>query len=1319
MKNHWLGLVIFSFATLIINVLLCQGQQSSQRLVFDQAETAGISGLRPFWDRPVVLAEDGAKAAMDRGNILKGNAAIWARELEWHRGYSHWMDVIDPKYQPKPADPAPGAIAFDAVHRSLLVRFPGCAEGVAEALKKGGRIARAELVLPFRETERLTPGYEEPSSFIGNMWDRLEPRWHAVAWRLRRAWKADPATGPTFNDAVKGRISWTRYGAQDDEHDRFPAQFGPAEVSKEKVESLDVTAAFLDQAYGRTLGERLRGVEECGFIVRKLEYYDMHFETPGYEWAAMTGGRGIIIGRPQLVLTIEPAQGSAEQVDLPPAADPLSRKGEWKPTAVLPDEKAFEALREKYAFRKPAWMPDWQWQRAQELYRLDGQANAFPAERREYVKWIDEILRMPPRAWHGFQAADQLTLVYDFADAFPPPVLDHLRLYWTAWLMPHRDTWDMVHNQYHQIYTPWRELGGDYVDRTGDWRGNKSFYRESYCRFMSTMNFNHTAAVGALLGGHFIGSDKAVADGRYGLEMFPLRLWSWFDGTLQEAIDHYYLSITLTDQKTFADYGPREFDRLMGRSLLWKSMEELSTCYHPMLRRYVSAGGRTTPFYATQVQDGVQHIAHVLCPKGALTDTDKVESRQEEIRRKAVNRPPIIGHDLSPRRVAMQSVKSPWAPEWVSAVFEDKPLPFEVTAAFRQWGAHIKEPKFKRSYMGRLYGLASFDYAASPTLNLQALWNRKETPPETAEDIGQLLVRFGYNRVNFIDTMKGGTLGNMGGSMAVLQHRNVMLILSSPNAGLKGSHFSPDKDEIRSIQTAACLFALREQPGWTISVDGKEISSLPFACKAGSRIAIQDGAVFVGIIPLETTDLGRDVEVMLKEGGEPVMVQSGEWMRESLLIENYFYRSDERFDLGRDPDRLDAACGGFVVVMGDRTEFAGLPAFQKHLDGIRIRRSHDPAANLVELTCEVGGDRLEMGFRPRGADSDDHQIVSEGIPYRRVNGKWPYLPEGVERESNLSILGRRSPLEKNGARLFLEPNQMGYVLTEPKTGVFLGANPLPDLSWFRFETPGGISLEADGRIGLGFFCVQPSAGKIDVEYALHPDLPADGAARCLIIAGMEKQPQVAINGAAPAKPPVRIRGLAPAAWAVPLVPGADPSALDAAAVAAAREEAGKAFAAGPSNVAVMVYERGEHYLLTRPGVGAWSFQRLWPVGSAFRVETPEGIAVTADGRLAFLQLVVDAHRNRIELAAPRYLNEPTSDSQKFDEKAKALVIFGPKAPPEVVVNGKPAGAEPVPAEVGGRQAFVVPLYDAAAGSVLEGLAERYASAQAKLPTSRP
>lgn len=222
MKNHWLGLVIFSFATLIINVLLCQGQQSSQRLVFDQAETAGISGLRPFWDRPVVLAEDGAKAAMDRGNILKGNAAIWARELEWHRGYSHWMDVIDPKYQPKPADPAPGAIAFDAVHRSLLVRFPGCAEGVAEALKKGGRIARAELVLPFRETERLTAGYEEPSSFIGNMWDRLEPRWHAVAWRLRRAWKADPATGPTFNDAVKGRISWTRYGAQTMNTTDFP-----------------------------------------------------------------------------------------------------------------------------------------------------------------------------------------------------------------------------------------------------------------------------------------------------------------------------------------------------------------------------------------------------------------------------------------------------------------------------------------------------------------------------------------------------------------------------------------------------------------------------------------------------------------------------------------------------------------------------------------------------------------------------------------------------------------------------------------------------------------------------------------------------------------------------------------------------------------------------------------------------------------------------------------------------------------------------------------------------------------------------------------
>jgi hypothetical protein len=61
----------------------------------------------------------------------------------------------------------------------------------------------------------------------------------------------------------------------------------------------------------------------------------------------------------------------------------------------------------------------------------------------------------------------------------------------------------------------------------------------------------------------------------------------------QESIDHYYFSISLKDQKVFADLAPIPFDRMMGRNILAKSVGELASAYHPSLKRFISSSGRT------------------------------------------------------------------------------------------------------------------------------------------------------------------------------------------------------------------------------------------------------------------------------------------------------------------------------------------------------------------------------------------------------------------------------------------------------------------------------------------------------------------------------------------------------------------------------------------------------------------------------------------------------------------------------------------------------------------------------------------------------
>ena len=144
---------------------------ASETLILEQPQIAGISGFRVFWDTPIVLADDGLVVETTHTPGGTGLNAVWAQESR-EKGRK------------------PAAIVFDAVHRSVLVRFPGSAERIAEALGKGFGLERVELALPHRATELWAEGYAEPPgmSFLDDLWEKKQPRWHAVAWALRQPW---------------------------------------------------------------------------------------------------------------------------------------------------------------------------------------------------------------------------------------------------------------------------------------------------------------------------------------------------------------------------------------------------------------------------------------------------------------------------------------------------------------------------------------------------------------------------------------------------------------------------------------------------------------------------------------------------------------------------------------------------------------------------------------------------------------------------------------------------------------------------------------------------------------------------------------------------------------------------------------------------------------------------------------------------------------------------------------------------------------------------------------------------------------------------
>ncbi len=1047
-------------------------------LTFDRPETAGISGFRKWWDVPQV----GSARAMSTNGLV-----------------------------------------FDAVHRSLLVRFPGAAEKIAAELDKGCVIRKVELVLPFAATDVGThdgqpDSYEDRESFGGaENYAKNKPQWHALAWVLRKPWAADTNSGPTFNAYINGSGYWAKYGAQDTNQDRFPLRFGPTEVSLKQPEGrVDVTAALTDAEFGKTLAARLRTIEDCGFLLRKWEVYDFRFRKPGdgaYEWQVGTGGFGLYVKPPRLVVTLAPGKGPKVGTLPPAAAIPalvteLKAKGKaGQPTAVLPTPDELKALLAKHAPTKPAGMADWQWTRLQELNAMGG-GNTIPATPEAYARWIDGMLATPPRYWNGFNGPEQLLPFFCFRDAIPAYVQDHyFRDNWTAWLEPDRPTSFFDHPQAMEM---WYGGTNKYWLETGDWRGNASPYRDGYCYVISTMNFNHWSALGALLGGEIIQSKYAMEDGRHGFEYMPLRLWSWFDGTTQESIDHYYFPITVDAQKMVADFGPEPLDRLMGKSCIAKSIEELTSSYHPGLRHFIYPSTRTSiPEYVLQTQGGLQLILHTLSRSGTLHDLGNTN---------LPGKMPVFG-EADAGLIAQSALVSPWAPAWVANMVDEKPIPFEMVNTFRQWGARSDSPLWKRSYLGHHYGLASSDLRAG-ILQAMAQWRRSDRQVSTIQELGTMDVRYGINTTQLANTVPAYIEEQ--GCQAILQHKNAMLVVTSPFK-------MTGREGVKSLQSTLAFYNFEAPaPTWEIFVDAEKVPSLPLKARQGQRITIKDGVTFIGLIPIPATDLGRTAEVVLEQG-VPQLQYPTFSNQATLVINSYNRLQDSALDKAADWDPIDKAYGGYAIEYGDATEYKDFAAFQKHMNEARLETRWEPEKTTVHVAYTTGTNVMEMGCRTDYSGGDKQS--SECFTYRRVNGQWPYLPDGLERDSTLSQIGRTGRLEKNGAVLVCEPGSIAYLQTEPVSGTVCAWNPLPDPTcWMLEVTPstgsplrrdatagqagqvGDVAVKADGRLGLARVTVQPKENKLWVDYGVRDDQQTPDMATALLVFGFKAAPALEWNG---------------------------------------------------------------------------------------------------------------------------------------------------------------------------------------------------------------
>jgi hypothetical protein len=1115
-------------------------------LQIEEAETAGICGFRALWDTPVVTAADGVRKVTDKKITDRGGAAPWNPEA-------------------REEGELPGALAFDAIHRSLLVRFPGSARRIATKLREGYRIEKAEILLPFADTELWpwgstnwappTGGYVYRANWgVDRIYRNCRPTWHAVGWALRRPWKADAEIGPTFNAYIKGAGYWTRFGAQDEQDDRMDQRFGPTPVHHQHLTGrMDVTASLTDERFGAGPAERLRRLADCGFLLRKWETYDHRYFTGAYEWATATGGRAIIIEPPVLVVTLEQAQKAPEIGDLPAPADVEKLAEELtdaprggRPTALMPGRDGLKELAREYATQRQPWMPEWQWKHVKQLLeiqygegvaeqpfwfqfvpgyiqgryanRLEGPEDGWRFEGKDpeaiYKAWVDQLLGKQYRGWHGFEAARVLLPWFVYRGAMPEPAREWFTNYWTAWLMPDRPTapagkrkdpyyteGPLVHPMADDPRVGGAKDGNPkpaegnfdtYYEATGDWRGNKSFYRSGFNYTISTTNFNNTASMGALLGGAIIDSGRAIADGRHGQANFPLKLWTWYDGSTQEEIDDYYFAITVKAQKMVADFGPAQVDRLLGRSQLLKSMTILADAYHPGLRRYLAGSARTATHYRLGTQDGLYSVLHTLSEKGTLTDIGPDPDMPHDYK--------SFGRELPPAEAARQASRSPFAPQWYGHIIDHKPLPYQMTAGYEMWGSHTQRRMMRRTYLGENYGLYSIN-AQWGFIPITGHWRRRAEMPESSREIGTMFMRCGVNRTRLVPNAPGWI--KTFGQQAALQHGNKLVVSASPS-DLRNHH------KVKSVQNSVALYNFQKpEPDWKMYIDGKPVRELPATAQAKQRITIHDGVSYIGVIPLPATDMGRDAQVVL-HAGEIQEYYGKHKARAALVIDNYNYRRDRMLAKNTDWAALDQAYGGFVLEFGDQTEYGSFEAFQKHLEDAELTTSYSAGEKLHEVTYRSGDDRLDMGAYTTW---NGKEKLDKLFAYQRINGRDAYLPDGVERVSPFSVQSKTGRLKLDGAELRCEEGRLAVLQREPRTGTVAACNPLAELTHFSARTPEGIEVTADGRMGLTFLTVKSGENTIELDYGfIEGQSETPSTARALVVFGMDDPPSVVRNG---------------------------------------------------------------------------------------------------------------------------------------------------------------------------------------------------------------
>ncbi len=915
--------------------------------------------------------------------------------------------VINPRTWDKPY---PGQMYFDSFSRFMFVRFPGLADTVTNRLHQGYALDTVTLELPWKSND-LAAATAVDGIYTYQYWllgsantpVKDPPQWHAVASVLRRPWTADATLGPTWNAFIKGAGYWRAGGALDPQYDRFSTEFGPAELSYLHTRGrMDVTPALTDPAFGASLGVRLRSLEENGFVIRKLQKYDTKYPYQWEDWNMGTGAHLIFVAAPELVLTFVSTGAPPAVVLAPPVNIP----------ALASNLTATGTGGQPTVLVPTNWV-------ALALHHRPTQ----PAGMSDWM-W-SRILEVRTNApsddfrtmsdWFESGDATQYTNAIQWVMGRTPHMCTHhnwpdFHLYLAEYgdLLPKNARYTLE-EYWHGWYLP--QDSREFAERF-------YHYMHYYWKYMGTQNMaGNSRCVTTLMGEYFNDADL-MARGAYGLELHS-REMLYESGSSQEHGDTYYAAISLSSLQQVSRYGADPLRKLKAGLMAEKFLYEFEAAYHPVTHQCVMPVSRSTDnIFMTQ------HLSyqamHMLSRKGVLLHLGEPMVRGYML---------LSNNSSSVRKHAMLA---PWGDDWESDVIDDKPLPQTIVTTDHQWFERATDPVHDTHFLGHYYGLAS-ENLATRTYPVVGSWSRVPRAVTTVDERGGLNL--------FCDNAKA----------VFAQQAGTLLFLANPKPGATG------------LVSRAVLFATGFETSRVVRINGSA-AALPAAAACGDRIVVNEGASYIGLIPLPVAGLA------VTNGPATVSV--------TYAASNLTVQSSGGKPAAADWTNL---VSGFVLWMADVSEYPTVQSFETALAGVSNTVRVLPGASRVYAGSQVGSNLLEMTLDPSQADKP----LSPFLLSLTVNGTNPY-PAGIDFDSPWAQMGRGGLLAKGGAVLQTTPGQMALLKIDPVAGVYRAINPFIDPVDFELTTPEGIVVKADGQLGLARVTVEAPAGRVRVDYAVPP-----------------------------------------------------------------------------------------------------------------------------------------------------------------------------------------------------------------------------------------